>query len=176
MQNNKPKQPPAGTEPEYSPEAEATAAQKKQAAAQRLLIASNILLNTSLRRAARGVSSRIHELDQTVKFMLDNHQEVVLRVRQIDIEHQQGEVLSMRVVCRTDFENVLILAQKLRMKIAAFSVHFTVILSARPEFMAQYNDQILAMDHPRLFFETLDDIKRPIFLNLNHYITARISD
>lgn len=159
-----------------SPEPSQKSAPSSQALARQLLSESATLLDSSLKRASQGISSRIHELDQTVKFILDNHQEVVLRVRRLDIEYVNDEVFNLRVICRTDFENVLILAQKLRMKIAAFSVHFTVILSAKPEFMAEYNQQILDMHHPRDFFETLDEIKRPIFLNLNHYITARISD
>jgi len=51
-----------------------------------------------------------------------------------------------------------------------------VILNADPEFMELYNDQIVTLDQPAKFFETLDEIKRPIFLNLNHYVIARISD
>jgi len=145
-------------------------------AVQRLLQATYLDLQTAMQRSQGGVSTQMHELDQTVTFMLDNHQEVVLRVRKIDIEHRGKEVLSMRVHCRTDFENVLILAQKLRMKIAAFSVHFTVVLSASPEFIQDWGEKILLMDHPARFFETLDELKRPIFLNLNHYVIARISD
>ena len=130
----------------------------------------------ALERAARGIASRVHQLDETVVFMLDNQQEVRLRVRKIEIEYANSKVLALRVYCRTDFENVLILAKKLNMRIAAFATWFTVILRAEPEFMASWNEQILAMNHPAKFFETLDELKRPIFLNLNHYIIARISD
>jgi hypothetical protein len=133
-------------------------------------------LQQALRVANFGVSSLIFQIDNTVTFMLDNHQEVVLRVRKVEVESFDDEVQSLRVHCRTDFENVLILAKKLKMKISAFSTHFTVVLSSEPEFMRTWNDAILAMNRPALFFETLDELKRPIFLNLNHYIISRISD
>lgn len=133
-------------------------------------------LQIAIERSQKGISTLLHELDQTVTFMLDNHKEVVLRVRKIDIEYVGDEVITMRVHCRTDFENVLILAKKLKMRISAFAAFFSVVLSTTPEFVEDYNDEILAMDHPAKFFETLDELKRPIFLNLNHYIVARISD
>lgn len=141
-----------------------------------LLRATFVDLQSAMQRSMNGVSTRIHQIDNTVTFVLDNQHEVVLRVRKIDIEHQQGEALNMNVHCRADFENVLILAKKLNMRIAAFSQHFTVILSAEPGFLATWNEAILNLHQPAQFFETLDDIKRPIFLNLNHYIIARISD
>lgn len=137
---------------------------------------SNQDFKMALERSHAGISSRIHTLDNTVTFMLDNQKEVVLRVRKIDIEHQHGTVQSLRIHCRTDFENVLILAKKLNMKISAFSAFFTVILSAEKSFIEEWNDAIMEMNHPAKFFETLDDLKRPIFLNINHYIVARISD
>lgn len=138
--------------------------------------ATYVDLQMALQRSAQGVGVRIHQLDNTVTFVLDNQQEVVLRVRKIDIEHKAGQVLNLQVHCRTDFENVLILAKKLNMRIGAFSQHFTVILAAEPAFIDTWNAEILQMEHPSQFFETLDEIKRPIFLNLNHYIIARISD
>jgi len=141
-----------------------------------LLKKTNVDINEALKRSEHGISSWIHQLDQSVTFMLDQQQEVQLRVSKIDIQYHQDKVLNMYIHCRTNFENVLFLAKKLRMKISAFSAHFTVILSARPEFMAEWNDEILAMDPPAKFFETLDEIKRPVFLNINHYIIARISD
>lgn len=133
-------------------------------------------LAKALARASNGVSSRVFQLDETVTFMLDNHQEVRLRVRQIEVESNRGQALTLRVHCRTDFENVLVLAKKLKMRIGAFSSHFSVVLSGQPEFVATWNEAIMALDHPSRFFETLDELKRPIFLNLNHYIIARISD
>ena len=144
-------------------------------AASELLSATYLDLNKAMAQAARGFSSRIHQLDQSVTFMLDNHQEVRLQVQKIEIMHRNGNVEDFKVHCRTDFENVLILAQKIKMRISAFSAYFTVILSATEDFKADWNDAIVAMDKPAAFFETLDDIKRPIFLNLNHYIFARIS-
>lgn len=130
----------------------------------------------ALELADTGVSVTLHQLDNTVDFVLDNQQEVRLRVKKIEIQHVFGEAVDFLVSCRTDFENVLILAKKLNMRIAAFATHFTVVLQASPEFRAQWNDEIVEMRHPSQFFETLDEIRRPIFLNLNHYIIARISD
>lgn len=144
--------------------------------ASELLKKTHVDTSEALRRAEYGISTRIHQLDQSVTFMLDQSQEVVLRVSKIDIQYQQNQVLSMYIHCRTNFENVLFLAKKLRMKIAAFSAHFTVILSARPELIENWEQAILDMDHPAKFFETLDEIKRPVFLNLNQYVIERISD
>lgn len=126
--------------------------------------------------AQEGISCTIHQLDNTVVFILDNHQEVTLRVRKIEIQSVFGEVIDFLVYCRTDFENVLVLAKKLNMRIGAFATYFTVILKAAPDFLATWNQAMHDMEHPSLFFETLDDIRRPVFLNLNHYIIARISD
>ena len=145
-------------------------------AVEELLGATHNDLAQAFERATRGIATIAHQLDHTVVFMLDNHQEVSLRVRKIEVEHAEGEVLSLKVFCRTDFENVLILAKRLNMRIAAFATWFTVILSAEPEFIQTWQAQILELDHPSKFFETLDELKRPIFLNLNHYIIARISD
>jgi len=142
----------------------------------KLLSKSYVTLQEALNRSTHGISSCIHELDNTVTFILDNQKEVVLRVRKIDIEHIQGEVQSMQVSCRSDFENVLILAKMLKMKISAFSAHFTVVIEVNDSFIEEWNDAIMEMDHPAKFFETLDELKRPIFLNLNHYTVARISD
>ncbi len=141
-----------------------------------LLKKTHVEMNEALKRAEFGISTRIHQLDQSVTFMLDQKQEVILRVSKIDIQYQQEQVLRMYIHCRTNFENVLFLAKKLKMKIAAFSAHFTVILSARPELIENWNEAILAMDHPAKFFETLDEIKRPVFLNINQYVIERISD
>lgn len=143
---------------------------------QQLMSASYDDLHLALQRAANGVSSLVHHLDETVVFMLDNHLEVTLRVRRIEVEYQGDRVLDFKVFCRTDFENVLILAKKLNMRIAAFATWFTVILSAEPSFAETWNEAILGLERPAQFFETLDELKRPIFLNLNHYIIARISD
>ena len=148
----------------------------EHSSAGQLLSKSYVELQKALGRADAGVSSRIHELDNTVTFMLDNQKEVVLRVRKIDIEHIDGDVQAMHIYCRTDFENVLILAKKLNMKISAFSAHFTVVLKANEAFLETWSEAIMNMRHPSKFFETLDELKRPIFLNINHYIVARISD
>jgi hypothetical protein len=51
-----------------------------------------------------------------------------------------------------------------------------VILSASPEFLENRNKEIIGLERLSDFFETLDEIKRPIFLNLNHYVISRISD
>lgn len=158
----------------FKPEEESDS--PKHMTAGELLSATYTDLNLALNKSVQGISSRIHQLDQTVTFILDNHQEVVLRVRKLEIEHAQGQVLSFNAHCRTDFENVLILAKKLKMRISAFSAYFTVILTARPDFVEEWNDAIIGMKHPAQFFETLDELKRPIFLNLNHYIFSRISD
>jgi hypothetical protein len=137
---------------------------------------SSEILYTALDLAADGISSHIHTLDENVTFMLDNQQEVVLRVREIDVAHQNGRALYMRVIARTDFQNVLILAKKINMKMGPFSSHFSVILSASPEFLENRNKEIIGLERLSDFFETLDEIKRPIFLNLNHYVISRISD
>lgn len=133
-------------------------------------------LKTAFELAAQGISCHIHSLDENVTFILDNQEEVVLRVREIVVEFAEGKALSLRIYARTDFKNVLILAKKLKMKMGAFSTWFTVILAADPEFMETWNEQIIGLDQPAKFFETLDHIKRPIFLNLNHYVITRISD
>ena len=132
-------------------------------------------LNAALARAISGIATRIHHLDQDVTFLLDNHQEVRLRVKTVEIMHEKGEVKNFKVNCRTNFENVLILAQKINMRIAAFSTFFSVTLRGEPDFVTQWNDEILNMEKPADFFETLDELKRPIFLNLNHYIFSRIT-
>ena len=139
-------------------------------------VASQHDLQAAMQRAILGVGTLLHELDETVVFMLDNHEEVRLRVRKIEIAHANDQVLDLKVFCRTDFENVLILARKLNMRISAFSTWFTVVLTGEPEFTETWTEAILGMKHPSLFFETLDELKRPIFLNLNHYIISRISD
>ncbi|PIQ25812.1 hypothetical protein COW36_21975 [bacterium (Candidatus Blackallbacteria) CG17_big_fil_post_rev_8_21_14_2_50_48_46] len=143
---------------------------------QQLMNGAAAPLSKAFELAAQGVSSHIHSLNENVTFILDNSEEVTLRVIEIDIEHAEGKALALRIQARTDFKNVLVLAKKLNMKIGAFSTYFTVILNADPEFMELYNDQIVTLDQPAKFFETLDEIKRPIFLNLNHYVIARISD
>lgn len=134
------------------------------------------VLAKAIALAEMGVSSIIHSLDEDVTFMLDNHEEVVLRLKEIRIEYSNELVSDLLLYARCDFKNVLILAKKLNMKMGAFSSHFTVILKGHPEFLETFNDQIIQMKEPAQFFETLDAIKRPIFLNLNHYIIARISD
>lgn len=141
-----------------------------------MLAASYEDMAAAMRKASEGYSCRIHQLDQTVTFILDNQEEVHLRVRKIETLFQDSQVKELNVLCRTDFENVLILAKKLNMRISAFSTYFTVHLTAEKDFMHTWNDAIMAMDHPAKFFETLDEIKRPIFLNLNHYVISRISD
>ncbi len=144
-------------------------------------------MSKAMGRAVRGVSTRVHELDSEVTFILDNHQEVRLQVKKIELLYiKNGEyeaetntyfdtVKELNVYCRTNFENVLILAQKMKMKISAFSPNFSVTLTATKAFVEEFEDDIMAMKKPADFFETLDDIKRPIFLNLNHYIYSRIS-
>lgn len=141
-----------------------------------MLAHTSIDLFQAFERASLGISSLTHQIDNRVVFILDNHQEVSLRVRKIAIEYVPERALDLKVHCRTDFENVLILAKKLNMRIAAFATNFTVILSAEEHFLEQWNEAVLNMDHPARFFETLDELKRPIFLNLNHYIISRISD
>lgn len=141
-----------------------------------MLAATEQALAEGFARAREGISSLGFQLDETIVFMLDNHQEVHLRVRQIDIAQAGNTAMNLRVFCRTDFENVLILAKKLKMKISAFSTYFTVVLSATADFLRDRNQAVLELDQPAKFFETLDELKRPIFLNLNHYIIERISD
>lgn len=141
-----------------------------------LMQSVSVPMQKALDLAAQGISCHIHSLDENVTFILDNQQEVVLRVREIVVEFSKNKALALRIHARTDFKNVLVLAKKLNMKMGAFSTWFTVILTANPEFMETWNDQIVALDQPAKFFETLDEIKRPIFLNLNHYVIARISD
>lgn len=140
-----------------------------------LLKDSYVDMDAAISRAIAGISTRTHHLDQDVTFILDNHQEVRLRVKKVEILYQQDSVKSMQVHCRTNFENVLILAQKINMRIAAFSNFFSVTLQAQDEFIDAWNDTILNLNRPADFFETLDELKRPIFLNLNHYLFARIS-
>lgn len=140
-----------------------------------LLKNSYVDVDSAVSRALMGISTRTHHLDQDVTFLLDNHQEVRLRVKKIEILHRQDQVESMQVFCRTNFENVLILAQKINMRIAAFSNFFSVTLQAQEEFIEVWNTQILEMKRPADFFETLDELKRPIFLNLNHYLFSRIT-
>lgn len=143
---------------------------------EQLMTASQPALAKALALADIGLSCIIHSLDEDVTFMLDNHEEVVLRLKEIRIEYVEALVSELMLYARCDFKNVLILAKKLNMKMGAFSSHFTVMLKGNPEFQETFNDHILQMTTPAAFFETLDEIKRPIFLNLNHYIIARISD
>jgi hypothetical protein len=133
-------------------------------------------VNKAMHFSQQGISCHIHSLDENVVFMLDNQEEVVLRVREIEIEYVGHEVIEFNVYARCDFKNVLILAKKLNMKMGAFSSNFTVTLKGHPDFVETFADAIIGMRRIPLFFETLDEIKRPIFLNLNHYIIARISD
>ncbi len=140
-----------------------------------LLKSSYVDMDAAISRAIAGISTRTHHLDQDVTFILDNHQEVRLRVKKVEILYQGKRVTSMQVNCRTNFENVLILAQKINMRIAAFSNFFSVTLQAQEEFIETWNDTILDLKRPADFFETLDELKRPIYLNLNHYLFARIS-
>ena len=133
-------------------------------------------LYKALELASEGISSHTHSLDDSVTFMLDNNQEVVLRVREIDVAYIGNKALYLRIIARADFQNVLILAKKINMKMGPFSHYFSVILSASPEFLENWNQQIIGMERISDFFETLDEIKRPIFLNLNHYVISRISD
>ncbi|MGE3726514.1 MAG: hypothetical protein AB7I41_13235 [Candidatus Sericytochromatia bacterium] len=141
-----------------------------------LMMASQPALAKALELSAVGISSITHSLDEDVTFILDNQEEVVLRLKEIRIEYSENLVSDLMLYARCDFKNVLILAKKLNMKMGAFSSHFTVVLKGHPEFVETFNDQIIQMKEPADFFETLDEIKRPIFLNLNHYIIARISD
>lgn len=140
-----------------------------------LLKSSYVDMDAAISRAIAGISTRTHHLNQDVTFILDNHQEVRLRVKKVEILYQDNRVTSMQVNCRTNFENVLILAQKINMRIAAFSNFFSVTLQAQEEFIETWNDAILELKRPADFFETLDELKRPIFLNLNHYLFSRIS-
>lgn len=140
-----------------------------------MLSDSYLDLSTALSKAIQGISSRIHQIDQDVTFILDGHQEVRLRVKKIEILYQGGSVLDFKVHCRTNFENVLILAQKINMRIAAFSTFFSVTLQGHPDFVEDWNDSILELLQPADFFETMDVIKKPLFLNLDYYIFSRIS-
>lgn len=141
-----------------------------------LMAHSFVDFQVAIQDALRGLSTRQFDVKQDVVFMLDNKKEVQLRVRKIRLQYHKDRVHSLEVDCRTDFENVLILAKKLKMKISAFSTYFTVHLSASQDFKEEFNDRILEMKTVDRFFETLDELKRPIFLNLNHYIVSRISD
>ncbi len=132
-------------------------------------------LSAALSKAVQGISSRIHQIDQDVTFILDGHQEVRLRVKKLEILYQGAKVIDFKVHCRTNFENVLILAQKINMRIAAFSTFFSVVLQGHPEFIEDWNDAILELLGPVDFFETMDVIKKPLFLNLDYYIFSRIS-
>jgi hypothetical protein len=143
---------------------------------EQLMTSSQPALAKALALAEMGLSSITHSLDEDVVFILDNQEEVVLRLKEIRVEYIDNLVSDLLLYARCDFQNVLILAKKLNMKMGAFSSHFTVILKGHPEFVETFNDQIIQMKEPADFFETLDEIKRPIFLNLNHYIIARISD
>lgn len=143
---------------------------------EKLIAGSQPVLAKALALAEMGLSSITHSLDEDVTFILDNQEEVVLRLKEIRIEYVENRVSELMLYARCDFQNVLILAKKLKMKMGAFSSHFTVMLKGHPEFVETFNDQIIQMKEPADFFETLDEIKRPIFLNLNHYIIARISD
>ena len=113
---------------------------------------SSEILYTALDLAADGISSHIHTLDENVTFMLDNQQEVVLRVREIDVAHQNGRALYMRVIARTDFQNVLILAKKINMKMGPFRRHLHGILSAMPEILENKNTEITRLESPSVFF------------------------
>lgn len=143
---------------------------------EQLMAGSQPTVAKALALAEMGLSSITHSLDEDVTFILDNHEEVVLRLKEIRVEYVENLVSDLMLYARCDFQNVLILAKKLNMKMGAFSSHFTVILKGHPEFVETFNDSIIQMTEPADFFETLDEIKRPIFLNLNHYIIARISD
>ena len=132
-------------------------------------------LNSALAKAIQGISSRIHHIDQDVTFILDGHQEVRLRVKKVEILYRGAEVIDFKVYCRTNFENVLILAQKINMRIAAFSTFFSVVLQGHPDFIEDWNDVILELLQPADFFETMDVIKKPLFLNLDYYIFSRIT-
>lgn len=132
----------------------------------------------ALQKANMGISSHIHSLNQQVTFMLDNHEEVELLVKRIEVEYTKktGLTRHLRVYTQTDFKNVLKLAKKINMKMRDFHPTYSVVLEANPEFKHKFNDKIIHLDHVAKFFETLDEIKRPIFLNLNYYIVAKISN
>lgn len=146
---------------------------------QELLKRSGTLLPGLMFNAFDGYSTHLHQIDNSVTFILDHRDEIPLQVRCVEVLYTNRETGSraeeLKVYCLGELDSVLKLAKKLRMKMRDFDQVFTVILTARPEFVAEYSDVIANMFHVRAFFETLDDMKRPVFNNLDHYVISRIS-
>ena len=130
----------------------------------------------AIEKAIEGFNVNKHLVDQLVTFMLDNTEEVKLRVKQIEILAQDDQISSLRIYAQANFKNVLKLAKKLNMKMSAFNKTFTVILNALPELLEIAKPHLQNMTHVSVFFEAMDgETKHPIFFNLNQYKIERIS-
>jgi hypothetical protein len=133
-------------------------------------------LSAAFSNLVQGLSTTRFHLKRSLpmNFILEGEL-ILLRVKAAEIVYQGEEVRSLRITTKTDFKNILRLAEFLGMKMSAFQKSFTVILSAIPEALAVSQDYLLTVKKIEDLFIVSPTTGKPIFTDLQLFKIERIS-